>query len=153
MTSLLSAALGWAVGMRSATPPTVLARALAHGRRPRRQPARALASAASWLPLAAGGEILADKLPAMPNRTAPPVLAERIAVGALVGAVLGQIRRTSPVAAGLAGAAGAAASSFAMMRLRGWVGETLDLPDPAVAVAEDALTIGLSTAVVRRALR
>ena len=153
MTALYAAALGWAVGMRSMTPPAVLARGLARGLRPRRQPGKALASAVRWLPLAAAGEMAADKLPAMPDRTSPPVLAGRVLSGAAVGAALGQARRTRPVAGALAGVAGAVASSFVMMRLRQRVGRRLDLPDAAVAVAEDALAVGLSLVVVRSALR
>ncbi len=157
MTVPLSAALGWAVGMRSVTPPAALSRALAQNAHPHpnRQPAHALASGAAsgLLPVAALGEMVMDKLPSTPDRTSAPVLAGRIASGALVGVVLGQVRRTSPVAAALAGAAGAAVSSFAMMRLRGWAGARLGVPDAAVAVAEDALAVGLSTAVVRRALQ
>ena len=95
----------------------------------------------------------ADKLPAMPDRTSPPVLSGRVASGAAVGAALAQARRTHPVAGALAGVAGAVASSFAMMRLRQRLGRRLGLPDAAVAVAEDALAVGLSLAVVRSALR
>ena len=132
------------------TPPAVLARALG---RPRRQPARALAAVHRWLPLAAGGEMIADKLPSAPDRTSPPVLAGRVASGAVVGAALGQTRRSSAAACALAGVAGAVASSFVMMRLRLGLGRRLGLPDAAVAVVEDALAVGLSTAVVRRSLR
>ena len=159
-TPLYAAALGWVAGMRSATPPALLARTLADrsglrrllGRR--RQPAKALSTdaAAALLPLAAAGEMAADKLPTIPARTSPPALMGRIASGALSGAVLAQARREAVLPAALAGAAGAAASSFAMMALRQRVGEALGVPDVAVALAEDALAVGAGAAVVRAAL-
>ena len=43
-------------------------------------------------------------------------------------------------------------SSFAMMELRRRLGERLDLPDPAVAVVEDALAVGISVAAARGAV-
>ncbi len=155
---LLAAVLGWASGMRSMTPPAVLAVRL-RSRRPavpllsRRlpQPARALGAKrpASLLPLAAAGEIVGDKLPFTPARTSPPALLGRIASGALVGAALAASRREGLVLSALVGAASAAASSFVMMEARREVGERFDLPDPAVAVVEDVLAIGLSLAATR----
>ena len=79
-TSLLAAGLGWAAGMRSMTPPAVLARTLVSQRpsipllaRRRRQPARVLGTgrAATLLTVAAAGELTADKLPVAPPRTSP----------------------------------------------------------------------------------
>ncbi|WP_420455926.1 DUF4126 family protein [Rubrivirga sp.] len=157
-TTTLAAALGWAAGMRSMTSPAALARALASRTSPvprlvrrRRQPARSLGSerAASLLPLAAAGEMVADKLPAIPPRTSPLPLVGRVASGALVGAALAAARRQNPVLPMLVGAVSAGASSFAMMELRRWAGERFDLPDPAVAVVEDVLALGISLAATR----
>lgn len=160
-TPLLAAALGWAAGMRSMMPPAVLAQTLSrskprvpHLARRRRQPADALGSdrAATLLPLAAAGELIGDKLPITPGRTDPAPLLGRIGSGALVGAAVAALRRQNPIVPALVGAASAAASSFAMMELRKRAGERLGLPDPAVAVVEDALAVGISVAAARGAV-
>ena len=159
-TPLYAGALGWAAGMRSMTPPALVSRALADrsglGRllARRHQPTRALATrtAARLLSLAALGEMAADKLPSIPDRTDAVPLLGRIGSGALVGAVLAQARREPILPSALAGAVGAGVSSVVMKRARARAGAALDVPDAAVAVAEDALTLGLGAAVVRAAL-
>lgn len=141
-------ALGWTAGMRSASAPALLAHALASGRRPRREPAHALAGpwASRLLIVAAGGEMVADKLPFIPARTSPLALSGRAASGALVGAAVAAARGSNRAAGAAAGVVGAVAGSFVMERLRREVGERLGVPDPAVAVAEDALTVALGSA-------
>ena len=158
-TPAYAAALGWIAGMRSLTPPALLTRTLSDRRGParllgRRQTARALGSSAAraLLPLAAVGEIAADKVPGMPARTSPPVLAGRLASGALVGAAVAAARRADPAPAAVAGALAAVASSFVMMRLRLRAGDALGVPDAVVALAEDALAVGLGAAVASAAL-
>ena len=160
-TTLLAAVLGWAAGMRSATPPAVLSRTLSGATpripqlaRRRPQPARVLGTdrAKIALSLAAAGELVADKLPITPARTDPAPLLGRIASGALVGAAVAAARRSNPIGPALVGAASAAASSFAMMELRKRTGERLGLPDPALAAVEDALAIGISVAAARDAV-
>lgn len=143
-------ALGWTAGMRSATAPALLSRGLTSGRRPRRQPAHALAH--PWAPgllgAAAAGEMVFDKLPVAPSRTSPPALAGRLLSGALVGAAAAAARRSSVVAGVLAGAAGAGAGSFVMERLRREAGAALGVDDKVVAVVEDALTLAIGAAAV-----
>jgi len=154
-----AAALGWIAGMRSMTPPALLARTLSD-RSPvgrllrRREPAASLGSdaAARLLPLAAAGELVGDKLPITPARTSPLPLVGRIASGALAGAAVAAARREDPVPSAVTGALAAAASSFAMMSLRKRAGEALDVPDLVIALAEDALAVGVGAAVVRAAL-
>ena len=157
-TSLLAATLGWAAGMRSMTPPAVLAHALGSRTlanrlltRRRPQPARTLGTdrAAALLTVAAAGELVVDKLPMAPPRTQAPALAGRVATGALAGAALAAARRQSPVGPAVVGAVGAFVSSFVMMEARREIGERFDVPDPAVAVVEDVLAIGLSVAATR----
>ncbi len=160
-TTGLAAALGWAAGMRSMMPAAALAQALNRTRprvpqlaRRRRQPAAALASdrAVALLPLAAAGELVGDKLPMTPARTGPTPLLGRIGAGALAGAAVAAARRQSPILPAVVGAVSAAVSSFAMMEARRRVGDELDLPDPAVAVVEDALAVGISVAAARAAV-
>ena len=160
-TTALAAALGWAAGMRSMTPPAVLARAVRNARPPvpalarrRPQPARALGTdrASRLLPLAALGEIVADKLPAIPGRTDVAPLLGRIGSGALAGAAVAAARRRGVVLPALIGATSAAASSFVMMEARRRAVEALGVPDPAVAVVEDALAVGIAAAASSGAL-
>lgn len=150
-TPALAAGLGWTAGMRSMSAPALLSRAL-NGRRRLRQPAAALASttARRLLTLAAVGEIVADKLPGMPARTTPPVLAGRIASGALVGAAVAAARRAPLGPSALAGVAGAVAGSYAMLAARQKAGDALDTSDATVAVGEDALTLSLGRGLAAR---
>jgi uncharacterized membrane protein len=147
--------------MRSMMPAAALAQTLNRSKpsipqfaRRRRQPAAALASdrAASLLPLAAAGELVGDKLPVTPARTGPAPLLGRIGAGALAGAAVAAARRQSPILPAVVSAVSAAVSSFAMMEARRRVGDEFDLPDPAVAVVEDALAVGISVAAARAAV-
>ena len=138
--------------MRSMSAPALLGLALG-GRRRLRQPAEALGSALvrRALVAAAAGEMVADKMPGMPARTAPPVLAGRIASGVLVGAAVAAAQRSPLVPSAVAGAAGAVAASYAMLAVRRAAGERLGVPDATVAVAEDAMTLSLGHALAERA--
>ena len=151
--SVAALALGWTAGMRSASAPALLAHTLASGRPPRRNPARLLAAPAPrrLLALAAGGEMIADKLPFIPARTTLMPLLGRAASGALVGTAVAAARRSDPLVGVLAGVVGAVAGSFVMEAARREVGVRLDLPDPMVAVVEDGLTLALGTAAARAA--
>jgi len=112
-------------------------------------PLKGMASpkAANVLRLMALGELVGDKLPKTPNRTAPLALAGRAAFGGLCGAAVFQAEG-KPAAIGAAvGAAAAVASTFLTYTLRRNLSKATKLPDPAVAVAEDALMLGLSRAI------
>jgi uncharacterized membrane protein len=91
------------------------------------------------------GELVGDKLPATPSRTSLPPLLGRAASGALVGATVfvSEGRRATTGAA--LGSTAAIAGAFAGERLRALAVEKTGLPDPVVALAEDAavLLIGL----------
>jgi uncharacterized membrane protein len=95
------------------------------------------------------GELVGDKLPAIPSRTSPPPLLGRAASGALVGAAVfaseGR-RATTGAALGSTAAVGAA---FAGEWIRALVVEKTGFPDPVVALAEDATVL----LVGRRSLR
>lgn len=91
------------------------------------------------------GELVGDKLSAIPSRTSPPPLLGRAASGALVGAAVfvSEGRRVTTGAA--LGSTAALAASLAGERLRALTVEKTGLPDPVVAIAEDAtvLFVGL----------
>jgi len=93
--------------------------------------------------LAAGGELVVDKLAFAHPRTEPPALAGRIAAGGLCGAAI----------AGRAGAAAGAVAAFvgahAFMRARRRIVDATGLPDPVVAVGEDLLAYTLAALATR----
>lgn len=98
---------------------------------------------ATILAVLAGGEFIGDKLPNAPDRVAPMQLPGRLISGAASGAALAEADGQSVAYGAVLGAVGAAMSSFAFFHLRHWLTHEKDLPDPVVALAEDALTIGL----------
>ncbi len=84
------------------------------------------------------GELVADKLPFVPSRTQLPSLVIRGASGAFSASHLardGEDRRI----AGALGAIGAIAGAYAFAALRKRVVSATHLPDPLIALAEDAL--------------
>lgn len=131
-----AAVLGVATGLRSMTPIAVLAARNRLGGSPAGRAA---------LIAAGGGELLADKLPGVPPRTAPPVLGGRIAAGAFVGA-----RVAGPLGAAT-GAVAAAAGAVGATRLRAAIGRSTALPDPLLGAVEDVLAVGAAVAATRSA--
>lgn len=145
-------ALGIMSGGRSATPLAVLA--LNHDR-------SSLKGAwQDWkvfsTPLGRGilvasavGELIGDKLPKTPSRIAPGALFGRIASGALAGAALGTTgKRDLRLEGAILGGVGAIVGSFVGWAARKAVGGATGLPDPVVALAEDAATIAGSVKLV-----
>jgi uncharacterized membrane protein len=103
-----------------------------------REPAR-LALAAL-----AAGELVADKLPATPARTIPPALIFRALAGGFTGRGVALASGAGSSRGIVAGTAGAVASAYLGQVARAWVVRSSRLPDPVVALAEDALAISLA---------
>lgn len=131
------AGLAAAAGLRSATPAAGLA---SH------RPGTPAAVKAAF-GLAALGELAADKHPKAPSRSSPPGMASRL----FAGAATGYAATRRPEAAAVCGVIAMAAGSGAA-RLRAQLGTATGLPDPVIAVFEDAAAIGLTGAVVDSAL-
>lgn len=108
-------------------------------------------AAANTIAILAIGELIGDKLPMTPSRTKLFALIPRILSGAFCGAILCASQKRLAGFGALAGAAGAAGGTFAAFHLRKKIGTSLELPDPAVAVMEDALAIGLGVFAATRA--
>ena len=89
------------------------------------------------------GELIADKLPRTPNRIAPGPLAGRFLSGAAVGYVVFRHARQSVWVGALLGAGASMAGAYGGYHGRKALGETLRVPDPVIAVVEDALALGL----------
>lgn len=87
------------------------------------------------------GELAGDKLPVAPSRTALPPLLGRAVFGAAVGtAVLVSEGRRATTGAAL-GSTAAIVAALAGERMRVLAGEKTGLPDPLVALAEDAIVL------------
>jgi len=133
-----AAALGAATGLRSTVALAALILRRNDGlpavlRHPAARPAAALADA---------GELVADKLPATPSRLEPPGLAGRVVSASLAAAVLARSGHRRPLPAMAVASAAALAAAKVCHDARAALAR--HLPDPAVAVAEDALAIGLA---------
>jgi uncharacterized membrane protein len=107
-------------------------------------------SAAPLLRALALGEMAVDKLPGIPNRTAPPALAGRILLGALSGFLLARASGRSVLPAVLLAGLAALASAFLGLRLRLLLGKLMPLPGMA-ALIEDAVVFSAARAFVDRA--
>jgi uncharacterized membrane protein len=134
------AALGAATGMRS----TVALAALIL-RRSDGLPAvfhRHTARSAAAIAGAGAGELVMDKLPMTPSRLDPPGLIGRVVSASLAAAVLARSGHRRPVPAMAVASACAVATAKVCHDAR--VALARHVPDPVVAVAEDALAIGLA---------
>lgn len=96
------------------------------------------------------GELIADKLPKTPARTAPLGLTARIVLGAGSAAALAVSAATALTLAVVAGAIGGVVGAFAGYNIRHTLVTRLGMPDFAVALAEDAAAIVGGLLVVSR---
>lgn len=139
---LAAAGLGAATGLRTMTGLAVASRELAgepvgDGDRLRRWLGRDTTSIV--LSALAIGELAVDKLPDVPDRVKPAPLAARGVIGALVGAVAGG--EDDWIAGALLGGAAALAAAWIGFSVRKEAGWATGLPDPVVALGEDAVAV------------
>ncbi|HTU98646.1 MAG TPA: hypothetical protein VMF14_22530 [Solirubrobacteraceae bacterium] len=118
--------MGFGGGLRSFAAPVALA---VHGRGPLAGPARFIAFGA------AGGELIADKLPTMPSRFSPRGLSLRLVFSATGGRLLAGDQGAALAATAALGSAFAGSRLRTRVHGRGW--------QFAAAVAEDALSYSL----------
>ncbi|WIB66814.1 MULTISPECIES: DUF4126 family protein [unclassified Curtobacterium] len=145
--------LGVFTGARSATPLAVLA--LQHDR-PSLQgawqqwPVFRSPVGRGALVASAAGELVADKLPVTPSRLKPGALLGRVTAGAIAGLVIGSVggSSVSRLQTAVLGGVGAVIGSYAGYLGRTALGWVSGLPDPVVALVEDAITVAGATAVV-----
>jgi uncharacterized membrane protein len=90
------------------------------------------------------GELIGDKLPQTPNRTAPFPLLARMGFGGLVGAIAATGLHGSMIEGILLGVISAVAGTFLGFHLRQHLVKDRAFSDLPVALVEDALAIGLS---------
>jgi uncharacterized membrane protein len=145
MLLLLALGLGIVAGLRSMTAPAVVAWAARLGHLDLGStPLAWLGSAvAAWLLAAAAvGELIADKLPFTPNRTALGPFVGRLLTGALAGGALVAGHGGSLAGGAVAGAAGAVVGTFGGYRARTGLVRALGTPDYVVALLEDLVAVG-----------
>jgi uncharacterized membrane protein len=96
------------------------------------------------------GELVADKLPFIPNRTSPGPLFGRVVLGALSGATLCAATGCSLAGGAILGGVGGAIGAFAGYRARARLVKTSPLPDWVVALLEDLVAVGSGLFLVSR---
>ena len=144
---LIAAAIGIGAiaGLRTMTAPAVVSWATERGWI--RSPGRRLAFLKNKRTVAiistlAAGELVADKLPATPNRTVPAGLAARAVTGGFSAGVLCASKKKMVAPGVILGGLAAIAGAFIGYTTRRELREKLHVSDAAIAVAEDALAAG-----------
>ena len=149
----LALGLGFAVGLRSLTPPAVVAWAVHLGwLNLSDSPLRFMASTIALIifSLLAVFELIADLLPQTPKRTAPVPLVARILMGGLCGACLYGASNQPLVIGAILGAVGGVIGAFAGYEIRRRLVAALRVKDIFVALLEDLVAIGLAYFFVSR---
>jgi uncharacterized membrane protein len=152
MTLLFAFLIGLFAGLRSLTPPAAVAWAVYLGWLKLARPLSLIGSlpAVIILSLLAITELMFDKLPNTPNRTAPPGLIARIVTAGFTGACVslggGQ---SALVGAGL-GVIGGIVGCFGGYQVRARLVKSLRQSDFNIALVEDLIAIGGSFFIVSR---
>ena len=105
-------------------------------------------AAVAILSVLAIGELIADKLPMIPRRTAPAPLMARVVTGGLCGACLCAAVGKSLLAGTLLGGIGGIIGAFLGYGIRRRL--DLHIKDLVVAICEDVVAVGLALFLVSR---
>lgn len=148
---LTAAAVGAIAGLRSLAAPALLTHELAEDGDADEFGVfeRVLTSerTANILAVVAGGEMLADKTPYVPDRTDPLPLLGRAVIGSVTAAAFAVRRRHSVLLPAAVGAVSAIASTFAAYHARRYAKDHFHIPDRLLGFAEDAIVVAASKAV------
>jgi uncharacterized membrane protein len=152
MTLLFAFLIGVFAGFRSLTPPAAVAWAVRLEWLTLARPLSLIGSlpAAIILSALAVGEIIFDKLPNTPKRTAPLGLIGRIVTGGFTGACVALGGGRSARVGAAMGVAGAIVGTFGGYQIRARLVKSLRWPDFNVAMVEDLIAIGGSLFIVSR---
>jgi uncharacterized membrane protein len=151
VTAALALVLGIVAGLRSMTPPAVVAWAAHWGRLQLDGTPLAFldSTAARYILLVAMlAELVADKLPFVPARTSIGSFTGRIVSGTLSGAAVSVGLGGSLAVGAMAGGIGAAIGTLAGYRARTGVVRALGVRDFPVAIAEDMVAVVTALLVV-----
>jgi len=152
MTLLFAFLIGIFAGLRSLAPPAAVAWAV-HLRwltLPRRLSLVGSLPAVIILSVLAIAEVMFDKLPNTPNRTAPPGLIGRIVTGGFTAACVSLGGGRSAFVGAALGVIGGVIGCFAGYQARAWLVKSLRHPDFNIALVEDLIAIGGSLFIVSR---
>lgn len=142
---LRTAALAATSGVRSIAAPALLARAIERGDVTglwgTRFAALGSANVSTLLQALMLGEMVMDKTPFLPARTAAGPLFGRALSGALIGSALFVSRQRPGAPGALLGILSAMAGVYAADRLRSATTQGLGLPDPIFGLIEDGLVL------------
>jgi uncharacterized membrane protein len=139
--------IGFAAGLRSLTPPALVAWAAHLGwLNLSNSPLAFMGStiAVVIFSLLAVGELIADLLPQTGKRTAPVPLIARIIIGGLCGACLCAAANQSLIIGAILGAIAAVIGAFAGYEIRKRLVATLKIKDLFIALLEDLIAISLA---------
>jgi uncharacterized membrane protein len=155
MNSIFAFALGigFAAGLRSLTPPAVVAWAAHFGWLNLNNSSLAFMGSiitAVIFSLLAVFELISDLRPTTPKRTAPMPLVARILMGGLCGACVCAANNQSLIIGALLGAVGGVIGAFAGYEIRRKLVAALNIKDVFIALLEDLVTIGLACFLVSR---
>ena len=152
MTLLFAFLIGLFAGLRSLTPPAAVAWAVHLGWLRLARPLSLIGSlpAVIILSVLAITEIIFDKLPNTPNRTAALGLIARIVTGGLTGACVSLSGGKMGFAGVGLGAIGAVGGCFGGYHIRAWLVKSLRQQDFIIALLEDLIAIGGSLFIVSR---
>lgn len=153
-TYLLAAALGGLAGIRSLLAPTIASNTLA--RHPDRRHGALVSTlsgprTAQTLTGLMISELLIDKLPGLPDRTRPGLLAVRAGAGATAGAAVCAHRGRSTVVGAAVGALAAVAAAFAGLHLRRAAAKHAHVPQQLPGLIEDAAALALAAVAAQSA--
>lgn len=107
-------------------------------------------TAVAILSIFAIGELIADKLPKTPKRTAPAPLLARLLMGGLSGASLFAAAGQSLIVGALLGGIGGVVGAFIGYEIRRYIVNNLHVKDLFVAICEDVVAIALACFFVSR---
>jgi uncharacterized membrane protein len=152
MTFLLAFLIGFFGGLRSLTAPAATAWAAYLGWLKLAAPLSLIGAgwSVSIFTALAIGELIADKLPQTPSRTAPPGLIARILMGGLTGACVAAGGAQGVILGALLGAIGGIAGCFLGYKARTGLVKALATRDLNVALVEDIIAVAGSIWAVSR---
>ena len=150
---VLAIGIGIVAGLRSLTAPAVVAWAAHLGWLSLNGSSLGFmgsTAAAIIFSIFAIGELIGDKLPMIPKRTALAPLLARIVTGGLCGASLCAAANQSLLIGALLGGTGAVIGAFAGYDIRRRLVSKLNIKDILIAIPEDLIAIGLACFLVSR---
>lgn len=149
---LLAFLIGLLNGLRTFTPPAAVAWAAHLGWLKLEGTLALIGSvpAVAIFTLLAAAELVADKMPWIPNRTSIPGLIARIIMGKLAGACVAAAGGRSIWLGALCGAVGGIAGTFGGYQARTRSVKALNKPDIYVALVEDLICVAGCLWVVTR---